>query len=417
MKLSLVSFTLLTASLGSASAQNQVPGGTPLLVQLPQPQVQPAVTFVLGFPLLAMPETSPMPSRVKLTLSRPADTLEVLGQPKGMNVTITQDTLTVETKGVPVGQYPLRITGRWGNETKAVELLVSVYALNGSVAPITGPAAPGPSIPTTQSPPPTVAPVVISTPTPTVTTSVPQAPSTSAPATSTPVTGVNTVPAPVAPASPITVPITSVSTTTTPEIKPIQPAPIVTPVHTLPAVTVTTSAPTTTTPPVMQQDIPQVAPASPTIPTMTVPYQTPPLRPANADGRFTVWGGMGTERGVLGGLNVGVSSRVAQFSAVQVAVRGTAELYPNTGSGLGLPVIGADVLLSREGSRLYYGPSTSLAFGAGNSWAVGGLVGYSSTLNTSLGYYVEGRARYAHLGGQNTLSPGFKVGFTYRLSR
>ena len=416
MKVSLVSLTLLAAGLGSASAQNQVPGGTPLLVQPPQNQVQPAVTFVLAYPLLAMPETSPAPSRVKLTLSRPADTLEVLGAPKGMTVTITQDTLTVETKGVPVGQYPLRITGRWGNDTKSVELLVSVYALNGTVAPITGPAEPGPSIPTSQATPTTpatrtttVTPIQISTPTATVTTSGPQPASTTV--TSTTVTSTTTPPpattAPATTASPVTVP-----TTSTTEIRPVQAAP---------AVTVTPPAPaaTTTAPPVMQQDIPQAAPATvtPSIPSMTVPHQNSPARTAESGGRFTVWGGMGTERGIVGGLNVGLSSDVARFSAFQVAVRGTAELYPNARSGLGLPVIGADVLLSRQGSRLYYGPSTSLAFGAGNSWAIGGLVGYSSTWNKDLGYYLEGRARYAHLGGQNTLSPGFRVGFTYKLGK
>lgn len=428
MKVSLVSLTLLAAGLGSASAQNQVPGGTPLLVQPPQNQVQPAVTFVLAYPLLAMPETSPAPSRVKLTLSRPADTLEVLGAPKGMTVTITQDTLTVETKGVPVGQYPLRITGRWGNDTKSVELLVSVYALNGTVAPITGPAEPGPSIPTSQATPTTpatrtttVTPIQISTPTATVTTSGPRPASTTV--TSTTVTSTTTPPpattapattAPATTASSVTVP-----TTSTTEIRPVQAPPTVTPVQAPPVVTVTTPAPaaTTTAPPVMQQDIPQAAPATvtPSIPTMTVPYQNPPARTAESGGRFTVWGGMGTERGIVGGLNVGLSSDVARFSAFQVAVRGTAELYPNARSGLGLPVIGADVLLSRQGSRLYYGPSTSLAFGAGNSWAIGGLVGYSSTWNKDLGYYLEGRARYAHLGGQNTLSPGFRVGFTYKL--
>ena len=399
MKLRLLSLTLLTAGLGSASAQNQVPGGTPLLVQPPQTQVQPAVTFVLGFPLLAMPETSAMPSRVKLTLSRPADALEITGQPQGMFASVTQDTVTVETKGVPVGQYPLRITGRWGNETRTVELLVSVYALNGTVAPITGPAEPGPTVPTTQinqtpvnqTPSsqtqvvqtPTVTPVQITAPTATVTTEPP---------------------APV------------------PEIKPIQTTQGVTSTPTLPAVVISTPAPvaptpTTTTAPARQQDIPQATP-TPTIPTnASIPYQTTPSNTASTERQFTVWGGMGTERGIVGGLNVGVSSRVAQFNAFQVAVRGTAELYPNSGSGLGLPVIGADVLLSRAGSRLYYGPSTSLAFGSGNSWAVGGLLGYSSTWNNALGYYVEGRARYAHLGGQNTIAPGFRVGFTYQLNR
>ncbi|RJF71471.1 hypothetical protein D3875_07715 [Deinococcus cavernae] len=435
MKPGLMFLTLLTANLGSASlgsatAQQSVPAGTPLLVQMPQTQAPPAVTFVLAYPLLAMPETSSMPSRVRMTLSRPADTLEITGQPRGMFVSITQDTITVETKGVPVGQYPLRVKGRWGNEVKAVELLVSVYAMNGTVAPITGPAAPGPSVPGAPTPatnparPPAVTPPTQAQAAPLP--SVPPIPVETAATPAAPAAQVSSSPV----ASPTPAPVTP------PELSPSQPTP-------------TTVAPDLTplpapAQPVISQPVPsQAAPvtAAPNVPSSSglssptndaIPYQAAPTRSvspaANTSAvissaeplteRFTVWGGMGTERGVLGGLNLAFSSRVGQFSAFQASVRGTAELYPNTGaSGLGLPVLGADLLLSRSGSRLYYGPSTALAFGNGNSWAIGGLLGYTSALNSTLGYYVEGRARYAHLGGQNTLSPGFRMGVTYKLGR
>ncbi len=440
MKPGLMFLTLLTAhlgsaSLGSATAQQSVPAGTPLLVQMPQTQAPPAVTFVLAYPLLAMPETSSMPSRVRMTLSRPADTLEITGQPRGMFVSITQDTITVETKGVPVGQYPLRVKGRWGNEVKAVELLVSVYAMNGTVAPITGPAAPGPSVP--GAPTPATNPVR-----PPAAASPNQAQA--APLPSVPPIPVETAATPAAPAaqvssSPVASP--TPAPVTPPELSPSRP----TPTTVAPALTpLPAPAPAFTPAPSAAQPVPsQAAPvtAAPSVPSSSglsapandaIPYQAAPARPASPAAtnsaasisaaqpteRFTVWGGMGTERGVLGGLNLAFSSRVGQFSAFQASVRGTAELYPNTGaSGLGLPVLGADLLLSRSGSRLYYGPSTALAFGNGNSWAIGGLLGYTSALNSTLGYYVEGRARYAHLGGQNTFSPGFRMGVTYKLGR
>lgn len=363
MKSTLVFSALLAVSLGGwGSAQS----GTPLFVQLPQPPAAPPPAgtadpaLKLPFQLLALPDTTTLPAYVKLTLSRPADRLDVTGQPQGMSVTTEQDMLKIETRNVAAGQYTLRITGVWGQDTRTVELLMSIYA--------TGVTAPSSSAPSTT-------------------------PVTPAPPVQSPVT-----PAPTPPATGSTspVPITPVPATPAPTAAPVNPEPV-------------------TRPPTLPQ-----APA-PTVPTMTpaaprTPFSTAlpaPIPPGTE--RFTVWGGLGTEVGVFTGLNLGISKPMWQKNSTRFSVRGTAELYGSTKGGLGTSTLGADLLLSRDGSRLYYGPSTSLSFGNGVGWALGGLLGYTSSLDQGpLSYYLEGRARYARFSGTNTFSPGFKIGVTYR---
>lgn len=382
------------------------------------PQTQGRVVFNLMYPLIAVPETTLVPSQVKYTMSTPPQHLEVSGAPANMIVRLTQDSVTVETRGVTPGQYPLRITGYWGNDKHAVELLVSVYASTS-----TGQV----QVPPILNTQPVSGTMPVAVPKPVANAAAPAAAQSPAPVQPpvrvVPITTDATIPTGTASPStsvPKTAPVTTVPAPAMPEIPQVSPAPA----QVAPVV------------PVAVQSAPRPAAAQPTAAQPTPassstsqpssgnrsPFRVelPRIVQAARDGRtaterLTVWGGMATERGVLAGLNVAFSVPMWQLNSLNVALRGSAELYP--GRGIGTPSLGADLLVSRAGSQLYFGPSTALAFGGGSSWALGGLVGYGNRMNDTLGYYLEGRARYARLGGQNTLSPGFKVGVTYQLSR
>lgn len=439
-------FMALLAVAGAAQAASAPP-------QVKAAQGAGRVVFNLMYPLIAVPETTLVPSQVKYTMSSPPQHLEVSGAPANMIVRLTQDSVTVETRGVTPRQYPLRITGYWGNDKHAVELLVSVYASTSAgqaqvppilnTQPVTGtvplavpkPAATAAAPVAAQSPAPAQPPVrVVPIPTdstiptstvpapapakvaPTGTASGPTSVSKTAPVTTAPapampeIPQVSPAPAPAAAQASSVQPAVQVAPAPTASVQPAIPAP-------RPTAAQSTSAPSGSS---------QASSSQPTSPEPSSggrsPFRVelPRIVQASHDGRtaterLTVWGGMATERGVLAGLNVAFSVPMWQLNSLNVALRGSAELYP--GRGIGTPSLGADLLVSRAGSQLYFGPSTALAFGGGSSWALGGLVGYGSRMNDTLGYYLEGRARYARLGGQNTLSPGFKVGVTYQLSR
>ena len=143
------------------------------------------------------------------------------------------------------------------------------------------------------------------------------------------------------------------------------------------------------------------------------------LTPASAQG-VTAWGGLGTEAYLVPTATLGLSADLGQFSDVKVGVRGTAGLalwFDSSAPGP-LTLLGADVLFSGATGPLnvYGGPGVAFVPGGGVLMvgAVGGLKGQFGA--GSLGWFAEGKLRYAFAAGQGTglVLPGANLGITYR---
>lgn len=190
----------------------------------------------------------------------------------------------------------------------------------------------------------------------------------------------------------------------------------------------TQTAPAQTPAPVLTpvQTLPTVVPAAPA-PTAPVPA------PAAARDGVTLWGGFASELIIIPLLNLNVSVPVAQGPGYGVAARATFETF-----SLAANAVGGDVLFGRPGGRgVYGGPGAAYIFGTGLSgWRAGINVGYRDTFGDSrVGYYAEAKLNYlsvtttgscgygdpAHAPSDTCqsalgipVSPGLRFGLTYR---
>ncbi|MEF2278129.1 hypothetical protein V3W47_07435 [Deinococcus sp. YIM 134068] len=137
--------------------------------------------------------------------------------------------------------------------------------------------------------------------------------------------------------------------------------------------------------------------------------------------RVTLWAGLSTEFIVLPGLHLGLSGPIAQAGATSVSLRGTLDTIGVPGLDAFLPVVGADLLLSRPVGpvTIYGGPGVATLLGA--VWGVGGTVGVRDRFGAGrVGWFGEARARYIVGSGTSDLasgivvSPGLRAGVTYR---